>query len=399
MDAFYAAVEVRDDPSLAGKALIIGHKGERGVVSTCSYEARRYGVHSAMPSVTAMRLCPDAIWLPGRMKRYASVSRSLRRLFATFTPLVEPLSIDEAFLDLTGIAMGLGAGSRAAEALRTAIKDTEKITGSVGVAPNKFLAKIASDMDKPDGQVVLSREDVPRLLWPLPVRRLWGVGPKMEARLLRLSLKTVGDLAAIPEARLEHAIGQRAAVHFKKLARGEDDRPVATDRAPRSISEERTYARDLHDQDAIDRSLLARAEGVARDLRRKGFLARTLILKVRTGDFRTVTRSHTLAQATDLTETLVGAARELFKRRIRLEGRGVRLLGVGAGNLVPRGEQQEDLFPEEATVRARRLARATDAIRTRYGDSAVTRARLSARSGAGTSEDAEDEASSLPAVD
>jgi len=399
MDAFYAAVEVRDDPSLAGKPLIIGHKGRRGVVSTCSYEARRSGVHSAMPSVTAMRLCPDATWLPGRMKRYASVSRSLRRLFASFTPLVEPLSIDEAFLDLTGIALNLDAGRRVADDLRSAIRDEERITGSVGVAPNKFLAKIASDMDKPDGLVVLSREDVPRLLWPLPVRRLWGVGPKMENRLRRLSLTTVGDLAAIPATRLEQAIGQRAAAHFTRLARGEDDRPVVTDSTARSISEERTYARDLHDPDAIDRSLLARAEGVSRDLRRKELLARTVILKVRTGDFRTVTRSHTLAQATDLTETLVGAARDLFSRKIRLAGRGVRLLGVGAGNLVPRGEQQEDLFPEEADLRARRLARATDAIRTRYGEDAVTRARLTARPASSTAEEPDDEASSLPAVD
>jgi DNA polymerase-4 len=221
----------------------------------------------------------------------------------------------------------------------------------------------------------------------------------MEERLLRLSLKTVGELAAIPGPRLEKAIGRRAAVHLKKLAHGEDNRPVVTDSTPRSISEERTYACDLHDLDAIDRAFLARAEGVSRDLRRKGYLARTITLKVRTGDFTTWTRSHTLSQATDLTETLVAAARDMFHQRVHLAGRGVRLLGVGAGNLVPRGESQEDLFPDESLVRARRLARATDAIRTRYGDSAVTRARLSARPEGDAAEGADDEASSLPAVD
>jgi DNA polymerase-4 len=399
MDAFYAAVEVRDNPLLAGKPLIIGHKGPRGVVSTCSYEARKFGVHSAMPSVTAQRLCPQATWLPGRMQRYSSVSQSLRRLFESVTPVMEPLSIDEAFLDLTGIAHDLPAGQKIAEDLKRQIQSELLITGSVGVAANKFLAKIASDMDKPDGLVILATEDVPRLLWPLPVRRLWGVGPKMEERLRRLSIQTVAQLASTPLSRLEQTIGKRAAEHLKNLAAGIDDRPVVTDSLRGSISEERTYAHDLHDQEIIDRAFLARAEGVARDLRRKGMLARTVTLKVRADDFTTWTRSHTLTKATDLTETLMTTARDLFRQRIHLEGRGVRLLGVGAGNLIPRGQQQEDLFPDEEMVRARRLARATDAIRSRYGDEAVTRARLSARPGTDQPNEAEDEASSLPSVD
>jgi DNA polymerase-4 len=184
MDAFYAAVEVRDDPRLAGKPLIIGHEGPRGVVSTCSYEARRFGVHSAMPSVTAARLCPDAIWLPGRMRRYQEISHALRDLFRAATPVVEPVSIDEAFLDMTGIALDFAHGQRLAADLKAAIAARHQITASVGVAPNKFLAKIASDMEKPDGLVLLRHEDIPRLLWPLPVRRLWGVGPPPEASSL-----------------------------------------------------------------------------------------------------------------------------------------------------------------------------------------------------------------------
>jgi DNA polymerase-4 len=376
MDAFYAAIEVHDDPSLKGKPLIVGHRGRRGVVTTCSYEARPFGVRSAMPSLTAERLCPQAIWLPVRMERYVEVSRRLRRLFDATTPRVEPISIDEAFLDLTGVppVRRLEDGRGIAAALKARIVETEGLTASVGVAPNKFLAKVASDLEKPDGLVVFPVEDVPSRLWPLPARRLWGVGPKTETILDRAGLHTVADVAQCPVGTLEAIIGESWGAQLHALAHGRDDRPVEPDRAAKSISEERTYTDDLHDADVIDRELLARAEGVARTLRAEGLRGRTVHLKVRTGDFKTVTRAHTLEQPTDLAEPILAAARALLRERVALEGRGIRLLGVGLSGLAPAAS--EGLFTDPDEERARRAARAADALRRRLGDAAITRARL-----------------------
>jgi len=376
MDAFYAAVEVREDPSLAGKPLIIGHRGTRGVVSTCSYEARKYGVHSAMPSVTAKRLCPQATWRAGRMGLYSAVSREIRSVMDEFSPLVEPLSIDEAFIDATGIANDLEAGAEMARRLKERILDAERLTASVGIAANKFLAKIASDMDKPDGLVVLSHESLPRKLWPLPVERLWGVGPRMAERIHGGGIRSIGDLLRVPLADLAALCGPGVAAHLQALARGEDDRPVVTGRRAKSISEERTYAKDLTDADRIDRAMLARAEGVARQLRRSGLVGRTVHLKVRTGDFTTWTRASTLAEATDLAEPIVAAARRLFDERIRLRGRGVRLLGVGISALEQSGSGQRPLFEDPVEQKTRRAARAADAVRRRMGEQSLTRARL-----------------------
>jgi DNA polymerase-4 len=405
MDAFYAAVEIRDDAALAGKPLIIGHRGRRGVVSTCSYEARAFGVRSAMPSVTAERLCPRAIWLPGRMSLYVEVSRRIRGILEDATPVVEPLSIDEAFLDLTGLACGprgivatLDDGRRVGAALKERIRAQEGLTASVGVAPNKFLAKIASDLEKPDGLVILRAEEVPARLWPLPVERLWGVGPKTAPRLRQAGLRTVGDVARAERPRLERLVGGDWAGHLSTLARGEDDRPVEPWREARSISEERTYATDLRDPEEIDRALLARAEGVARDLRREGLAARTVRIKVRSGDFTTWTRARTLPAPTDLAEVIVRAARDLFRRKIDLGGKGVRLLGVGAAGLEPAGAGQAPLFPDAGEERARRAARAADAVRDRLGEGAITRARL--LRGRGTRRDrGAPEASSRPGVE
>lgn len=402
MDAFYAAVEVRENPDLAGKPLIIGHPGRRGVVSTCSYEARRFGVRSAMPSVTARRLCPDAVWLSGRMPLYVQVSRAIRAILEDVSPLVQPLSIDEAFLDMTGIAADLAAGAETAAEIKARIRREQRLTASVGVAPNKFLAKLASDLEKPDGLVVLPLEAVRERLWPLPVERLWGVGPRSAERLRRGGLNRIGDVArAAPDA-LRALVGESAAAHLARLARGEDDRPVDPDRTAKSISEERTYGEDLTDPERIDRALLARAEGVARHLRRDGLVARTVHLKVRRGDFTTWTRSHTLPEPTDLAEPIVAAARALFRERIDLAGAGVRLLGVGVSGLERPGTGQAALFVDESDERARRMARAADAVRDRLGDGAVTRARLlgGRRRPEGKKEDADDdEASSLPSVD
>ncbi len=390
MDAFYAAVEVREDAALAGKPLIIGHRGKRGVVSTCSYEARAFGVRSAMPSVTAERLCPDAVWLPGRMALYVEVSRKIRRILEDAVPVVEPLSIDEAFLDATGLAADLDEGVRLGARLKERIREQERLTASVGVAPNKFLAKLASDLEKPDGLVLFRREDVPARLWPLPVERLWGVGPKAAEKLRRGSLRTIGDVARAGATALAALTGDSLAAHIEALSRGEDDRPVSSSRDAKSISEERTYADDLHDPSSIDRALLARSEGVARQLRRERLVARTVHIKVRTGDFTTWTRALTLREPTDLSDAIVEAARALVRERIQLGGRGVRLLGVGVSGLAGAGASPASLFPDEKTERARKLARASDAVKDRLGEDALTRGSLLGKKG---------EASSLPSVD
>jgi len=376
MDAFYAAVEIREDPSLAGKPLIIGHPGRRGVVTTCSYEARAYGVRSAMPSLVAARLCPDAIWLGGRMDLYVAVSRKLRTILDEEAPVVEPLSIDEAFLDMTGLAQDLTHGAAIARRLKARIREEQRLTASVGVASNKFLAKLASDLEKPDGLCVIPDEDVPRRLGPLPVERLWGVGPKSAEALRRAGFRTIGDVARVTESALASLVGDRFAAHIHALANGRDDRRVNASRESKSISEERTYGEDLVDARAIDRELLARATGVARSLRRHGLAGRTVHLKVRTGDFATATRALTLRDPSDLTETLVAAARTLYGERIDLKGKGVRLLGVGVSGLVPAGTAQEPLFVDAATERSRRLARASDAVNDKLGENVVTRASL-----------------------
>jgi nucleotidyltransferase/DNA polymerase involved in DNA repair len=391
MDAFYAAVEVRENPELAGKPLIIGHAGKRGVVSTCSYEARAFGVRSAMPSVIAARLCPGAIWLPGRMELYVAVSRRLRRILDEEAPVVEPLSIDEAFLDMTGLAVDLAHGAAIARTLKTRIRAEEHLTASVGVAPNKFLAKLASDLEKPDGLVVFPIEDVPSRLWPLPVERLWGVGPKSADVLHRGGLKTIGDVARLSERALAAIAGAGMAAHLHGLARGEDDRPVSAGREAKSISEERTYGDDLTDSRDIDRELLARAEGVARELRREGLAARTVHLKVRTGDFATLTRALTLREPTDLADPLIDAVRTMYRERVDLHGKGVRLLGVGVSGLDPAGSAPGSLFPDAAAERSRKLAKASDAVNDKLGEEVVTRASLLRRKSR--------EASSLPTVD
>ncbi len=399
MDAFYAAIEVRENPELAGKPLIVGHRGRRGVVSTCSYEARKHGVRSAMPSVTAERLCPDAVWLPGRMDLYVQVSHEIRKILDEVSPVVEPLSIDEAFLDLTGIATDLEGGRRIGLDLKKRIRTEQRLTGSVGIAPNKFLAKLASDLEKPDGLVVFPLEDVPSRLWPMPVEKLWGVGPKTAARLRAAGLVRIGDLLEVAEPDLAALVGDSLAAHVRSLARGEDDRPVEPYREPRSIGEERTYAEDLTETEQIERAILERSEGVARELRREGLVARTVHIKVRTGDFTTWTRAVTLPAPTDLTDPIARSARELFRERIHLGGKGVRLLGVRVSGLEPSGAGPTPLFTDHEEERARRLARATDAVKDRLGEDALTRARLLRGRRGPKGGLAPPEASSPPSVD
>jgi nucleotidyltransferase/DNA polymerase involved in DNA repair len=315
------------------------------------------------------------------MDLYGRVSRAVRRILDEVTPVVEPVSIDEAFLDLSGVVGDLEGGRAVAADLKERIHRSQRLTASVGVAPNKFLAKVASDLEKPDGLVLLRLEDVPARLWPQPVRTLWGVGPRTAERLARASILTVGDVLRVDPTILERVVGSAGADHLRALARGEDTRPVEPHRDAKSISEERTYTTDLADPEEIDRALLARAESVARELRRKGLVGRTVHLKVRTGDFTTWTRSHTLPEPTDLAEPILRAVRDLLRERIRRRGRGLRLIGVGVSGLEPVGSGQGLLFAHPEDDRARRLARASDAVRDRVGENAVTRARLLRRRG------------------
>jgi DNA polymerase-4 len=326
------------------------------------------------------------------MQLYVEVSHAIRKLMEDAAPVVEPLSIDEAFLDLTGLATSLEHGASRARELKEAIWTQEHLTCSIGVAPNKFLAKVASDMEKPDGLVVFPMEDVPRRLWPMPVERLWGVGPKTAARLRMGGLGTVGDLAKVTEEAVASLVGENQARHLRALAHGQDTRRVVRDHAAKSISEERTYGVDLEDPERIDRALLERAEGVARQLRRAGLVGRTVHLKVRTGDFTTWTRAHTLPAPTDLAEVLVETGRVLLRDKVDRGGRGIRLLGLGVSGIERRESVPPDLFADPGEERARRMARAADAVRERMGEKSVTRARL--LGGAD-----EDEASTLPSVD
>lgn len=376
MDAFFAAVEQRERPELRGKPVIIGHRGRRGVVATCSYEARPFGVRSAMPSVTAERLCPDAIWVHGRMELYREVSRHVMAMLHDIAPIVEQVSVDEAYADLTGVAKSLDEGGRIAEELRARIRDEERLTASAGIAPCRFLAKIASDLRKPDGQVVLGPNAIESVLWPLATRVIPGVGPKLAEKLARFGMKTVGDIARRDERFLLTHFGAQTARFLRDRSHGIDERPIEPEQERKQISEERTYTVDLQTKEEIARELRARAEGVAHDLRRKGLLGKSVVLKVRDENFVTLTRTRALEEPTDLAQEIFDVGWRLFQERVDLGGRGVRLLGLGVKDLVAQKDVTPSLFPDAQRERARRAAQAADALREKFGDDAVKPARL-----------------------
>jgi DNA polymerase-4 len=405
MDAFFAAVEVLDDPSLAGRPLIVGGEGERGVVASCSYEARIHGVRSAMPSVRARRQCPDAVFRPGRHDRYQEVSRSLHEIFRRFTPLVEGISLDEAFLDVTGAQRLFGPGPHIAAVVRHAIATEVGLCCSVGVAPTKFLAKLASEAAKPladhrgirpgSGVVVVAAGEELGFLHPLPIEALWGVGPATSERLRRLGVATVGQLAAAPVAVLEAAVGRAAGRHLHELGLGIDPRPVEPDRPVRSVGHEETYIADRYDRDGLHLDLVRMSDAVASRLRCAGVAGRTVQLKLRDGDFRTRTRSRTGPTPLDSGRTITRVAAALLDN-IEID-RGVRLLGVSVAGLEPAGavpavqlglgldspgagEAPDAAAVEERDpVAAERWAAATsavDAVRQRFGARAVGPAAL-----------------------
>ena len=370
MDAFFASVEQRDHEEYCGKPVIVGGLSPRGVVSTASYEARRFGVHSAMPMSTARRRCPDGIFLPGNFALYRQVSAQIFAVFDRFSPRVEPISIDEGFLDITGMERLMTQPRAYAVQLKQAIRCETGLVASVGLAPNKFLAKIASDMDKPDGLVVISPEDVERVLWPLPVSRIWGVGKKTAERLSALGYLTIGQLAQGSLARLTASLGQRAALQLMALAHGQDDRPVETAREAQSVGREITIDRDLCTDEEVAEQLLALAGQVGWRLRRAGLQAKTIQLKIRMADFTTYTRRHTLPTAICYDEDIYAAARELFQAFPR---RGaIRLLGISGSGFEAAGELS--LFAD--TRKKEELYGAIDALKKRFGEQIITKAPL-----------------------
>ncbi len=382
MDAFYASVEQLDHPEYRGRPVIVGadpRRGSgRGVVAACSYEARTYGIRSALPIRQAWERCPHGVYVRPRLARYREVSARVFEVFRRYTDRVEPLSIDEAFLDLTGCERLFGPGEAVARRIRQDIREELGLGASVGVAPNKFLAKIASDLDKPGGLVVVRPGEEERFLAPLPVGRLWGVGPRTAEALRRMGVRTIGDLARYRREDLRARFGEPGEALWR-LSRGIDERPVSPEAAPKSLGAEVTFDRDVTDPARVRRALLGLCDRVGERLRRHGYLARGVTLKFRDDTFATATRSAPLARPTDLAEDLFDGVTRLLGRVPRGPGRKVRLVGVQATRLVPRmagAGVQMSLFGADDRRRRRDAARAQDAVRARFGPGALVRGAL-----------------------
>jgi len=372
LDAFFAAVEQRDHPELRGRPVIVGGGGpnQRGVVSAASYEARKFGVHSAMPLVTAGRLCPQGVFLPVNGRKYQAASREVMAILRRFTPLVQPISIDEAFLDVTASRALFGDGETIARRIKQSIRDEVGLTASVGVAGTKLVAKIASDLRKPDGLVVVPPGDEAAFLAPLPISRLWGVGEKTAAALREFGVQTIGDLASLPPEAMSRRFGKHGASLVERAA-GIDPDPVAGGEPAKSIGHEHTFDVDTSSREVIERTLLGMADGVAGRLRSAGLKAGTVTLKLRDTSFTTITRQVGLEVPSDLTEPIYEAALGLLRRELR--GQRIRLVGVTASNF--RERDQLAMFGVE-DPRRHQTAEALDRIRRKYGERAVTRARL-----------------------
>ncbi len=372
IDAFYASVEVLKDPSLAGKPVVVGGPGTRGVVASASYEARKFGVRSAMPAVRARRLCPDIVFLPSDFEAYRAHSNRFREILCSYSPLVEPISLDEAFLDVSGASMLFGPPAEIGAKIRADVVREVGVTCSVGVAPTKFVAKLASDECKPDGLLFVPADGVQEFLEPLPVRRLWGVGEKTGETLGRLGIRTIGELGRTPLPILERLLGEGTARHLFELANGVDDRDVIPYEPPKSVSHEETFEHDLDADEDILLELLDLSGRVASRLREDGYRARTVVLKARLANFQTLTRSRTLSDATDIGAEVYHTVSELY-RALPGQRRRIRLLGVQATGLVPGGAEQLALLHEE---RWGDVERALDRIERRFGRGAARPASL-----------------------
>jgi DNA polymerase-4 len=374
MDAFYASVEQRDDPRLRGKPVIVGGRSRRGVVLAASYEVRPFGVRSAMPMAEALRRAPHAIVVPPRRDRYELASDQAFAIFRRYTPLVEPLSLDEAFLDVTASRALFGDGETIAGAIKRDVREELSLTASAGVAPCKFAAKVASDLRKPDGLVVVTPGEVAAFLAPLPVERMWGVGPKTSPKMRELGFQTIGDLARASEATLERVLGSWG-LEVARLARGEDDRDVVPDALARSIGAEETYEEDLVGAEAIAPTLLEHSARVARRLVRSGLFAQTVAIKIKYADFTLRTRRVTLPEPVQDTDSIHRAAIGLLAR-VPLDARRVRLTGVSVSGIVE-GDAPRTLFPDQGAEKRRKVEEVAARIAERFGDEdAVKRATL-----------------------
>ena len=377
MDAYYAAVEQRDRPELRGRPVIVSGGGPRGVVLTASYEARPFGVHSAMPAVEARRLCPDAVWVAPRMRHYAALARPIRAVFAEFTPLVEPLSLDEAFLDVTASLTLFGGARAIGERLRGRVREEVDLAVSVGIGPTKTIAKIASGVCKPDGLLEVPAADADAFLRPLPVGALWGVGPRAQASLSRLGLDTVGAVADADPAWLERQLG-RFGPALRRMARGLDERAVDPARERKSYGEEETFTRDLRDGPEVRRTIAAHAEAVARRLRADGRRGRTVTLKIKLhqpigpGKYPVLTRRTSLPEAVDDGPLIAATALALWEGV--KDGIQIRLAGVAVSGIEDAGAGQMSLFDGEARKR-QALNQALDKLESRFGQGAVRRGR------------------------
>ncbi len=376
MDAFYPSVEILDNPGLKGKPVIVGGKGKRGVVSSASYEARRFGVHSAQPIARALKLCPHGVFLPVRMARYREISSRIFEIFSRFTPLVEPLSIDEAFLDVTGTERLLGDRVTVAKRIKKTVLDETGLTVSAGVAPSKFIAKIASDMDKPDGLTIVSPDKIMDFLDPLPVSKMWGVGKITLEKLARYNIKTFYDLRTFPLDTLEKAFGQNG-IKMHYLAMGRDNRNVETEHEIKSIGHELTFSEDILDVEYAEKQILALAMKTGKRMRHEGMTGKTVTLKVKYSDFQQITRSMTLDNHTNDGMNIYLTAKGLLKKT-ETGRRPVRLLGVSMSGLYEGNiKGQFSLFSsDEKTKKSEELNKAIDSLQDRFGARSVLPGRL-----------------------
>ncbi|MGD8560423.1 MAG: DNA polymerase IV [Gammaproteobacteria bacterium] len=374
MDAFYVSVELLDKPQLRDKPVAVGGPSRtRGVVSAANYIARQYGVHSALPCAIATRRCPDLVLLKPRIAIYAEYSQKIKNIFLRYTPVIEPLALDEAFLDAEASKKLFGDSPSIGRKIKQDIKNELGLTVSIGIAPNKFIAKIASDIDKPDGFVVVRPGEIQQFLDPLPVTRIWGIGKVSSAKLKRRHIHTIGDLRKLPQSQLREWFGKHGD-HLHQLANGIDPRPVVTDHQAKSISHECTYDEDLHDTGTIEAQLLHLTEQVAARIRHSELKGRTITIKVRYGDFKTITRSHSVTEPTNNTAAVWQVVKQELIPRVDLSRQGIRLLGVGVShfNDLSNATEQIDLF-EQNTQQASHIDELTDAINEKFGQQAIRR--------------------------
>lgn len=377
MDAFFAAVEQLDQPKYRGKPVIVGAdpKGGagRGVVATASYEARKYGVHSAMPISKAYRLCPHGIYLRGRYKRYAEVSANVMTILKDFSPVIEKISIDEAFLDVTNSLNLFGNVGAIAHQIKTRIQEELQLTASIGIAPNKFLAKIASDLEKPNGLVLVKEGEEKAFLKDLPISRLWGVGKKTELALSKMGIATIGQVAEFSEIELNRKFGKWGNALWR-LANGIDHRPVETREQQKSISQETTFEEDVDDEELIEKTIFRLADDLSRLMRHHNIKGRTITFKLRLHDFSTFTRSRTISGFIDSTQIIKGVTIDLY-RKFNKRNMKVRLVGIGVSQLSSVSGEQLGLFEQETPL-DEKLTRLLDSLKEKFGDQAVSRAAL-----------------------